>query len=108
MKEVPIIFRTRSAAFFAVFIIVLLCLTFQLRAQTDDILRIDTDLAAFEVTVSDKEGKPVKNLDAKDFRVFEDGVQRPVDFFQPIRKQDNSRPLSVVFALDVSGSMTPQ
>ncbi|HMJ08629.1 MAG TPA: VWA domain-containing protein, partial [Pyrinomonadaceae bacterium] len=42
-----------------------------------------------------------------DFRIFEDGVERPVDFFQPIRKVEERRPLSVVFALDVSGSMTP-
>lgn len=74
----------------------------------DGVIRVDTELAAFEVTVTDKAGRPLRDLKAGDFRVFEDGVERPVDFFQPIRKQDENRPMSIVFALDVSGSMTVQ
>ena len=69
-------------------------------------IRIDTELASFEVSVTDGKGAPVRGLSAKDFRVFEDGKERPIDFFQPIRKRDTGRPLSLVFALDVSGSMT--
>ncbi|MEO8041225.1 MAG: VWA domain-containing protein [Acidobacteriota bacterium] len=72
----------------------------------DDVVRIDTDLISFEVTVTDKHGKLVPNLRREDFRLFEDGVERPIEFFQPLRKSDERRPLSVVFALDVSGSMT--
>lgn len=71
-----------------------------------DVIRIETEIVSFEVTVTDKNGKPVRNLKASDFRIFEDGVERKIDFFEPIRKQNNNRPLSVVFALDVSGSMT--
>ncbi len=74
--------------------------------NSDDVIRVDTELTAFEVTVTDKDGKPVRGLDAKNFKVFEDGVERQVDFFEPIRKQNENRPLSIVFALDVSGSMT--
>lgn len=74
--------------------------------KEDDVVRIDTDLISFEVTVTDKQGRPVQNLRREDFRLFEDGVERPIDFFQPIRKVDERRPLAVVFALDVSGSMT--
>ncbi|MEP6901572.1 MAG: VWA domain-containing protein, partial [Actinomycetota bacterium] len=88
-------------------IIVLIFSTFAAHAQnSDDVIRVDTELAAFEVTVTDKDGKPVRGLDAKNFKVFEDGVERPVDFFEPIRKQNENRPLSIIFALDVSGSMT--
>ncbi|MBC7898564.1 MAG: VWA domain-containing protein, partial [Saprospiraceae bacterium] len=36
------------------------------------------------------------------------GVEQRIEFFQPIKKQNEGRPLSVVFALDVSGSMTPE
>lgn len=74
--------------------------------EPDEVVKVDTELVSFEVTVSDKNGKPVENLRAEDFVVFEDGLQRRIDFFQPIRKHDENRPLSVVFALDVSGSMT--
>lgn len=75
--------------------------------DTDQVERIDTELVAFEVTVTDKSGRPVPNLRAEDFRVFDGGVERSIDFFEPIRKIDG-RPLSVVFALDVSGSMTDE
>ena len=69
-------------------------------------IKIDTELAAFEVTVTDKKGLPVRGLTAADFRVLENGIERKIDFFQPIRKKETGRPLSIVFALDVSGSMT--
>ncbi len=80
---------------------------FIIQAQnSDDVIRVETELVAFEVAVTDKDGKPVRGLDAKKFKVFEDGVERQIDFFEPIRKQNENRPLSIVFALDVSGSMT--
>lgn len=74
----------------------------------EEVIRVDTELTAFEVTVIDKNGRPVRNLSEKDFRIFEDGVERSIEFFQPIKQQIEGRPLSVVFALDVSGSMTPE
>jgi VWFA-related protein len=74
--------------------------------QTDDVIRVDTELAAFEVTVTDKDGKPVRGLKAEDFKVFENGKERKIDFFEPLKRQNDTRPLSIVFALDVSGSMT--
>ena len=74
--------------------------------DSDDLIRVDTELAAFEVTVTDKDGKPVRGLKAEDFRIFEDGEERKIDFFEPLKKQNDTRPLSIVFALDVSGSMT--
>ncbi len=75
--------------------------------KSDDVIRIDTEIVSFEVTVTDDKGKPVKNLQAQDFKIFEDGVERKIDFFEPIKTQNTNRPLSLVFALDVSGSMTP-
>jgi VWFA-related protein len=89
-------------------IAVLLCLGAGFAQTRDEVIRVETELAAFEVTVTDKDGRPVRNLKPEDFKVFEDGVERPVDFFQPITKQDANRPMSIVFAVDVSGSMTAQ
>lgn len=73
---------------------------------TGDDIRIDTDLLTFEVSVADKNGKPVRGLAPSDFEVLVSGEKREIDFFRPIKKQDAERPLSVVFALDVSGSIT--
>ena len=73
----------------------------------EDVIRIETDLIGFEVTVTDENGFPVKGLQSKDFRIFENGVQRKLDFFEPLRKEDEAkRPLAIVFALDTSGSIT--
>jgi Ca-activated chloride channel family protein len=72
----------------------------------DDVIQVKTELISFEVAVTDKNGKPVRGLTAEDFKVFEDGVERPIEFFEPIKKADDGRPLSIVFALDVSGSVT--
>ena len=92
-----------------VLILTLNALSFSIRAQdSNDVIRVDTELVAFEVSVSDKDGNPVRGLDAKDFKVFENGVERQIDFFEPIRRQNENRPLSIVFALDVSGSMTTE
>jgi VWFA-related protein len=72
----------------------------------DDIIKIDTDLITFEATVTDVQGKPVRGLKPLDFKIFEDGMERPVAFFEQQKRENFERPLSVVFALDVSGSMT--
>lgn len=76
--------------------------------DSDDVIRIETELAAFEVTAIDANGKPVAGLSQKDFRIFENDVERQIDFFQPILEGGERRPLLVVFALDVSGSMTEE
>lgn len=89
--------------------LIFLLITFvsQVTAQNkDDVIRIETDLVAVEVSVSDRDGSPVRGLSRDDFRIFENGVERKIEFFEPIRKQNKNRPLSVVFALDVSGSIT--
>ncbi len=76
--------------------------------QADDTLRIDTDLVSVDVNVSDAEGRTVRNLQDKDFRLFEDDVEQPLAFFHVENKSGATRPLAIVFALDISGSMTPE
>ncbi len=76
-------------------------------AQTkDETIRVDTELTAVEITVTDKNDQPVRNLTPSDFKIFEDGRPTEIAFFEPVRREDRWRPLAIVFALDVSGSMT--
>ncbi len=77
-----------------------------LAQKDDEVIKVETDLITFEVTVTDKAGRPVKNLKQEDFQILENGAERRADFFEAIRKEGSGRPLSVVMALDVSGSMT--
>ena len=74
----------------------------------DEILKIDTDLVMVDVTATDKRGNYVRNLTANDFRMFIDGRERKIDFFNVTDETTQSRPLAVVFALDLSGSLKPE
>jgi len=72
-----------------------------------EVVRVDTDLVPVEVTVRDAAGQVVRGLRRSDFRLFEDGVERPISFFSAETTGGATRcPLDLVFALDVSGSMT--
>lgn len=75
--------------------------------EPDNPLRVDTELAVFEVLVEDKNGQPIHGQTIDDFRIIENGKPRKIDFFQPVLSPGRNRPMVIVFAVDVSGSMTP-
>lgn len=79
----------------------------QVGDEADEVLRVDTDLVLVDVTVTDAGGRPVRNLKAEDFKVYDEGVERPIAFFNVQRRSGAPRPVAIVFAVDVSGSMTP-
>src|SRR5919206_709503 len=74
----------------------------------DEVLKIDTDLVLVEVNVTDAEGRPVRGLRPEDFKLYMDEEQRPVAFLHVERRAGSERPVAVVFAVDVSGSMTAE
>lgn len=91
---------------------VLLCLSGEgVRAQTPrsaETVRIETDVVAVDVTATDKLGNYVRDLRADEFQLYVDGRPRPIDFFSVTSESALSRPLAVVFALDLSGSLKPE
>jgi VWFA-related protein len=64
-----------------------------------DIIRVNTTLISIPVSVMDRDGRYVPNLLKDDFRIWEDGVEQDVAFFQSVDK-----PFSVVLMLDTSPS----
>lgn len=76
--------------------------------QPDEVLKFDTDLVSLDVAVQDAEGRPIRNLKAKDFKLYFDNVEQPLAFFQVEQRSGQPRPLALVFALDISGSMTSE
>jgi Ca-activated chloride channel family protein len=72
-----------------------------------DVIRIDSDLVPLDVVVTDAKGRLVRNLKKEDFKLFEDGVERPIASFNIEKISGAPRPVAIVFALDLSGSMTP-
>lgn len=64
-----------------------------------DVIRVSTTLVSIPVSVMDRDGRFVPNLLKDDFRIWEDGVEQEVAFFQSVDK-----PFSVVLMLDTSPS----
>src|SRR5215813_4138560 len=70
-------------------------------------IRLNTDLVMIDVTATDKSGNYIRDLRPEEIQVFEDGQQRNINFFAVTDESVLSRPLAVVFALDLSGSLRP-
>jgi len=64
-----------------------------------DVIRVSTTLVTIPVSVMDRDGRYVPNLQKEEFRIWEDGVEQDVAFFQSVDK-----PFSVVLMLDTSPS----
>jgi VWFA-related protein len=67
--------------------------------EAGDVIRVSTTLVTIPVSVMDRDGRYVPNLQKEEFRIWEDGVEQEVAFFQSVDK-----PFSVVLMLDTSPS----
>ena len=76
--------------------------------QSGTTFRIDTDVVAVDVVATDKNGNYLRDLRADEFTLLEDGKPRKIDFFAVNDASTLTRPLAVVFALDLSGSLKPE
>ncbi len=70
------------------------------RDDDDDGFKLESDLVMLDVTVVNPSNRPVMDLKKEDFTVLEDKVQQEVGFFSR-----DQVPVSVVLAIDTSGSM---
>lgn len=77
-------------------------------AEPQDVIKIDTDLVPVNVTVTDAKGRLIRDLKKEDFKLFEDGVERPIASFNIETIAGTPRPVAIVFAIDLSGSMTAE
>jgi Ca-activated chloride channel homolog len=76
--------------------------------EPQDVIKVETDLVPVDVTVTDAKGRLVRNLTKADFKLYEDGAERPIATFNVEKIDGAPRPVAIVFALDLSGSMTPE
>jgi Ca-activated chloride channel family protein len=67
-------------------------------------LRTQPGYAQATVTVTDRSGTRITDLTKDDFRLYEDGQQRPIEFF----RKDLNAPVSLGIIVDTSGSMEPK
>jgi len=71
----------------------------------DDVVRIETSLVVSDVLVTDKQGRPQRNLKPTDFTITEDGVPQQVGLFTLGDDANLSR--SIVLIIDYSRSQFP-
>ena len=65
----------------------------------DDVVRIETQLVSVPAIVTDRAGRPLTNLRAEDFQIFEDGRPQKIANFATTES-----PFEVALLLDTSGS----
>ena len=87
----------------AVLLLVAILFPAILKAQDDDVVRVNTDLVVLNVTVTNKAGEYVPGLKRADFTVFEDGKQVAPEMISSFSVHES--PFASVVLLDTSGSM---
>ncbi len=111
MKMLAMNLMTRKLKFFFPLIwmsVCLVALSAQVKKDQEEIVKIDTDLVMVEAAATDKAGNYVRHLKAEDFRLWVDDKPAKIEFFSVTDEVTLSRPLAVVFALDLSGSLKPE
>ena len=87
-----------------IFVLLLFLLLPALKAQnpvdSDDVIRVDTDVTNLPFTATDKQHRFITTLRQQDVSVLEDGVPQQLFTFQ----RETDRPLAIAFLIDVSGS----
>lgn len=64
-----------------------------------DVLKIDTNLITIPVSVYDRDGLYIPNLQQTDFKIFENGIEQEIAYFG-----SSDKPFTVVLLLDTSPS----
>jgi VWFA-related protein len=64
-----------------------------------DVVKVNTSLVTVPVSVLDRQGRFVPNLQRDDFRILDNGVEQAIAYFEPAEK-----PFTVALLLDTSAS----
>jgi len=67
------------------------------KASNDDPIKVRTTLVTVPAVVSDRQDRHIAGLKAADFKLYEDGVEQPISFFE-----NTEEPLNVAVLLDTS------
>lgn len=68
-------------------------------AGDEEVLKVETNLITIPVSVYDRNGMYISNLDQSNFKIFEDGVEQEIAYFGT-----SDKPFTVVLLIDVSPS----
>jgi Ca-activated chloride channel family protein len=84
-------------------LIVLMNARSHVKAQDDEVVRVNTDLVVMNLTVTDSTGQYVRGMRKSDFKLYEDGKEIDPSLIASFVLQES--PFASVVLLDTSGSM---
>ncbi|HEX8399804.1 MAG TPA: VWA domain-containing protein [Pyrinomonadaceae bacterium] len=67
--------------------------------EDSEIIKVETNLVTLPVSVLDRDGRFISNLEQQDFQIFDNGVQQKIEYFQSVES-----PFTVILLIDVSPS----
>jgi len=71
--------------------------------EEDEVIKIDTELVNLNVRVVDRNNRSIGTLRQEEFKIYEDGVLQPIEFFTK-----SEVPTNYSLVIDNSGSLRPQ
>ena len=92
---------TKLSPKFLILLLMFGCFLLPVFAQNEDeVINIESSVVILNAAVSDTGGRTVSGLKQSQFKVFEDGKEQKIDFFQ-----SEETPFAAIILLDTSGSM---
>ena len=86
--------------FFFLAAVLACCSTLTYAQNDDEEVRVDSSIVVLNASIKDATGRHVSGLTRAQFKVFEDGVEQPIEIFSA-----EETPFAAVILLDTSGSM---
>lgn len=68
-------------------------------AGDDEVIKVETNIVTMPVSVLDRDGRFISGLQQRDFKIFENGVEQKLEYFQSVEQ-----PFTVIMLIDVSPS----
>lgn len=65
----------------------------------DEVIKVETNIVTMPVSVLDRDGRFISGLQQRDFKIFENGVEQKLEYFQSVEQ-----PFTVIMLIDVSPS----
>jgi len=86
---------------FSFFFVICFSFLVSISAQdVEEVINIESSLVVLNATITDSQGKPITGLKQTQFKVFEDGIEQKIEFYEA-----EKTPFAAVILMDTSGSM---
>src|SRR5262249_17724776 len=104
VSSVPVLSVSSVRVLFAAFVSALSVASVSVAAHPQPTFRAGIDLVRLDVRVTDRDGRPIRDLRQDEFEVVQDGRRRPVLFFRHV--EEPVEPLADIVRRTVAGEVS--